>query len=1367
MTERDLVFFSYRHDDEGERWLSLILRWLEPYALSQQLVVWSDRDIRTGELWDSRVKGAIERTSVAVLLVNQTFFGSGYIKTFELPPLILAAREQRLRLIPVPIGPCDGRLLQRHGLDAFQFTHPPSEPLSARVDHLRELSLTEVAVKISEAVDRPNEPARPIDSISVPTRPRSILSSVAESSGTHVEQGLLFDVPQLDRRHFVERRDEMAALQRAVLHGAVQAVGVVAVAPGVGLHGMGGMGKTELAKAFCHDPQIRQAFPDGIAWLTLGQQPDVLALQNRLLRHFNPRVLPADNVGEAQAALRSALHERQVLIVVDDIWDLRHFQGFDVVGPRGRLLMTTRDAALLSQAGAQVHELRGLPLAAARQLLGRWSGTDAQALPSEADDVVRETGGLPLALKLAGAQATAGTRWQTLAEQLREGRLRFLDHPYGSVYESLGRSVDALSAPDRERYLELAVFAEDEAAPFVTIARLWSQAGLDDGQSERLLGRLATRALLEVQGAGPSARVSLHDLQHDFVLARCIDVPLAHARLLDAHRQVLALPASAIGWSHMPPDESYLWSKLAMHLDAAGRGMELEAALSDFDFLQARIASVTRGDPPRADVVAMLRDFSFVETGSPLHDIRRTLQRSAHVLTRRPSELSSQFYGRLGRSEQQHLSRLAEQAKYDLQGRSLVPAVAALESPGGTEFVFVGHEHSVRGVLLLPDGRRVLSWSADKTLRLWDLEHPGMHEIFAGHEGTVEGVQLLPDGGRALSWSGDGTLRLWDLEHPGEHEVFAGHEGKIHGAILLPDGRRVLSWSKDNTLRLWDLEHPGNHEIFVVHEGIAAHEKTVEGVLLLHGSGRVLSWSNKLMLRLWDLEHPGNHENFFLVHFDEIKGVLLLPDGRRVLSWSLDKTLCLWDPERPSEHEVFAGHEGTVEGVQLLPDGGRALSWSGDGTLRLWDLEHPGEHEVLAGHKDVVEGVLLLPDGRRALSWSSEGTLHLRDLERPGAQEAVAGHEGEVEGVLLLPDGRRVLSWSADKTLRLWDLEHPGMHEIFAGHEGTVEGVQLLPDGGRALSWSGDGTLRLWDLEHPGEHEVFAGHEGKIHGAILLPDGRGALSWSEDKTLRLWDLEHPGSHEIFAGHEGTVEGVQLLPDGGRAVSWSGDSISLSGDLTLRLWDLKHPGMHEVFAGHEGKIHGAILLPDGGRALSWSGDGTLRLWDLKHPGIHEIFAGHKSTVFGALLLPDGRRVLSWSLDKTLRLWDLEHPGEHEVFAGHEGIILGAQMLPDGGRVLSRSWGKTVRLWDLECPGTHKVLSGHEGNVNGVLILPDGRGALSWSNDHTARLWQLSSGTEVGVYRADAAIRSAVITADSRTVFLGDALGHIQILQVGAP
>jgi hypothetical protein len=76
------------------------------------------------------------------------------------------------------------------------------------------------------------------------------------------------------------------------------------------------------------------------------------------------------------------------------------------------------------------------------------------------------------------------------------------------------------------------------------------------------------------------------------------------------------------------------------------------------------------------------------------------------------------------------------------------------------------------------------------------------------HDDPVWGAQLSQDERRILSWSDDRTLRLWDAETGQQIGPAMRHDGLILGAQLSRDKRRILSWSADNTLRLWDAAWP-------------------------------------------------------------------------------------------------------------------------------------------------------------------------------------------------------------------------------------------------------------------------------------------------------------------------------------------------------------------------------------------------------------------------------------------------------------------------------------------------------------------------------------------------------------------------------
>jgi hypothetical protein len=90
------------------------------------------------------------------------------------------------------------------------------------------------------------------------------------------------------------------------------------------------------------------------------------------------------------------------------------------------------------------------------------------------------------------------------------------------------------------------------------------------------------------------------------------------------------------------------------------------------------------------------------------------------------------------------------------------------------------------------------------------------------HGGPVIGAVYSPDGKRILSWSYDTTLQLWDATTGAAIGAPLRQEGPVIGAVYSPDGKRILSWSYDKTLRLWDattgaaIGAPLRHEGWVI-----------------------------------------------------------------------------------------------------------------------------------------------------------------------------------------------------------------------------------------------------------------------------------------------------------------------------------------------------------------------------------------------------------------------------------------------------------------------------------------------------------------------------------------------------------------------
>ncbi len=169
------------------------------------------------------------------------------------------------------------------------------------------------------------------------------------------------------------------------------------------LHGLPGAGKTALAVALCHDPRVREAYPDGVLWAGLGQHPDLAARLGAwgLALGWSMSDLASMPALEDRArSLQGALHARRILLVVDDAWSLPAARALQLGGPQSALLITTRAPSLAAELGGGAAVLvPELDLRTGLEVLRFF----ATSLPEEgAAPLVKAVGGLPLALVLMG-----------------------------------------------------------------------------------------------------------------------------------------------------------------------------------------------------------------------------------------------------------------------------------------------------------------------------------------------------------------------------------------------------------------------------------------------------------------------------------------------------------------------------------------------------------------------------------------------------------------------------------------------------------------------------------------------------------------------------------------------------------------------------------------------------------------------------------------------------------------------------------------------------------------------------------------------------------------------------------------------------
>ena len=121
--------------------------------------------------------------------------------------------------------------------------------------------------------------------------------------------------------------------------------------------------------------------------------------------------------------------------------------------------------------------------------------------------------------------------------------------------------------------------------------------------------------------------------------------------------------------------------------------------------------------------------------------------------------------------------------------------------PGSVE----GHKGWVKSAVFSPDGKLILSGSADETACLWQANSGKLRKPLQGHKGSVTSVAFSPDGSKAITTgSKDRQIFVWLVPNGNRHKVLSGHDRPILSISFSADGLRVLSKSAVQS-RIWVL----------------------------------------------------------------------------------------------------------------------------------------------------------------------------------------------------------------------------------------------------------------------------------------------------------------------------------------------------------------------------------------------------------------------------------------------------------------------------------------------------------------------------------------------------------------------------------
>jgi WD40 repeat protein len=1199
-SEPPKVFISYNRADRD--WAEWIAGAIDRSGYQPIIQAW---DFRPGQNFVLRMQEAMAESDLTIAVLSEDYLKAEFTQSEWAAAFARDPTGKNRKLIPVRVAKC----------------HLP--PILSEIIYIDLVGRAEQDAEraLLDGLKPSGKPAQP------PPFPGKRAESDISSAPFPPNIARLHGVPNLPP-HYLPREDVLAEIKQKLLVGDAS-IAITGQGQAVGVQGMGGIGKTVLAAALAHDSEVRQAFPDGIYWLTVGQTPNRLDLQNQLLRRLTGSKETLTTEQEHKDALREALQARTALLIIDDVWTIDHADAFSVTGPPSRLLITTRNDEVLVGLDAEEQRVDVLSPTDALKMLAEWVGEKSpDKLPPEAAEIAKECGYLPLALAMIGAIIRLRpTAWKDALGRLRRADLEAVKRNFpGYLYPNLLRaievSVEGLESADRERYLDLAVFPEDQPIPEEVLRLLWN---LDEVDTRDCMTRLIARSL----GTWATGETSLilHDLQRDLIHKRREkDLPGLHLRLVEAWNALPKLP------------NAYAWRWIAYHLVKAERKDDLYRILLDFDYLQGKLLAT--------DPSALIADYHLLADDQELRLVQSTLRLSAHTLAHDPVQLAAQLLARIGPPQDSAVQRLLSDAQRWSDRPWLRPRLASLaETDGPLLSTFRGRE-------------------AD------------------GHAGTPRSMTFSANGAwlaTAGNSSNDCTVKIWNVGETRLAQTFQGAaaEGGVTPLLFLSPKR--LAVANDRELRIYGMDGDKATDIRTFDAQITslARMPGQDAVIVgfIDGTIECVECVGKMHVRSLLRVRDGQRVDAIVVSHDG--ALIACVAGSRVECQRLADTQLVG--------RVDVGDDRPIGMFTTLP-----LAFKNDGrvlfgaTLKVWIPSEVAAVPALPDQEGPV--VAIASAGTHALLHIDQNTVVARRLT-PRSSAAYLTNTYTYSCYAITTDGSVAATGDHEHDVKLWN---PAVYGRGADRSAPVQRVAIADDSRHAVVFRSGPSTEVWDVETGGldpsaHHPITPG--SLMRNGVDLLDSLACDSVREELTTReplrseMDTYGNPVGALTFSRRAGRALSAPLRGGKGADIEEPpGSARSDDSVYALRVWELGSTAPPQMLHGHTMSISCVAMTPDGRLGLTGSNGRLLRLWDLDRGACLYVLRGHKGRVFAVALTDDGRFAVSGSEDMTLCLWDLRVGHLLYTFTGSSAILT-CDISPDASNVIAGERSGRVHLMDV--------------------------------------------------------------------------------------
>lgn len=249
----------------------------------------------------------------------------------------------------------------------------------------------------------------------------------------------------------------------------------------------------------------------------------------------------------------------------------------------------------------------------------------------------------------------------------------------------------------------------------------------------------------------------------------------------------------------------------------------------------------------------------------------------------------------------------------------------------------------------LPGDKIVVVGNKNGEIEVFDIASSTLLDTIKAHDGPVWTLHVHPDGKSMVTGSADKTAKFWNFqvvqeEIPGTKrttprlKLVHSRTLKVTDDILSirfsPDARLLAVALLDNTVKVFFTD---TLKLFL---SLYGHKLPVLNMDISYDSKLIVTCSADKTVRLWGLDFGDCHKTF-LAHQDSVMAVAFVPtnsegNGHHFFSASKDRVIKYWDGDKFEQIQKLEGHHGEIWALTMSHSGEFLVSASHDKSIRMW-----------------------------------------------------------------------------------------------------------------------------------------------------------------------------------------------------------------------------------------------------------------------------------------------------------------------------------------------------------------------------------------------------------------------------------------------